>query len=238
MRSSLFLIGFALLVGCSSKQGASADADGGGLSGTPQGTNPNGVAYPTTHLGTGQRGLDGSGAPQKTPGSVLQNFRFLGYPDGDSSKPMQAVALSDYYDPTAKKYKVLHVIASSSWCTDCISEAGALANALKSPATDYAAQGVVYLEALIEGTAQNVGATPSDLTTWMKAHPASFAEVLDPEAQNLGALFNAAAVPFNADLDVRTMEILQAGTGYEDPGAVKVWLDWVQNNPPSYPPVQ
>jgi hypothetical protein len=30
------------------------------------------------------------------------------------------------------------------------------------------------------------------------------------------------------------MEVLQAGTGYEDPASVKVWIDWVNANPPAY----
>ena len=57
--------------------------------------------------------------------------------------------------------------------------------------------------------------------------------MLDPGVKNLGVFFDAAAIPWNADLDARTMEILQDGVGYEDPTAVQTWLDWVAANPPT-----
>jgi hypothetical protein len=234
LRTTLSFAALVVMAGCSSKQGTS-DLDGGGLTGTPQNQNPQGVPYPTAHLGTGQRGLDGTGAPEAFRGNVIPNYKFLGYPDGDATKPLETVSLADYYDPHTTKYKLLHIIAASEWCLPCGQETDALVAALKVPATDYTAQGVVFLEALVEGNAQNVGATTADLTAWIGAHHPTFAEVLDPEAQNLGELFNAAAVPFNADIDVRTMEILQAGTGYANVSELAVWLDWVGANPPSYP---
>ena len=223
----------AMALGCSSKQGTSAA--GGGLAGTPQNqVDGGGVVYPAANLGTSQRGLDPGGVPKTIPGSVIQDFKFLGYPGADVSKGLQTIALSDYYDPTASKHKVLHLIAAASWCVDCISEMSALSTALATPATDYAAQGVVYLEVLIEGVAPNIGATQQDLNDWIgKEHP-PFTVALDPEARELGVFFDATAVPFNADIDVRSMEVLQAGTGREDPSAVAVWLDWVSKNPPAY----
>ena len=38
--------------------------------------------------------------------------------------------------------------------------------------------------------------------------------MLDPGLQNLGGFFNAAAVPWNTDIDVRTMEMLTSGEGW------------------------
>lgn len=221
----------ATMVQCSSKQGTSA---GGGVTGAPQNETDGGVAYPSANIGTGQRGLDGNGNPNTTPGNVIANYRFLGYPNGDSSRGLQPVALADYYDPTGKGHKLLHIIAAAEWCNPCTTETSALLSDLANPATDFEAQGVVYLQTLTEGNTINLGATKADLDDWIgKLHP-RFTEALDPEASSLGVFFNAASVPFNADIDTRSMEVLQAGTGYEDPASVKVWIAWVNDNPPAY----
>ncbi len=226
--ASLALSVVAVLPGCSSKQGAT----GGGIDGTPQGTNPQGIPYPSAGIGIGARGLDASNAPNANHhGDVMQNYKFLGYPDGDSSKAMQTVSLADYYDPTGTKYKVLHIIAAAEWCGPCNDETSALVTALKSSATTY--PGVVYLQTLVEGFTPSTGATPADLNDWVAKYHQGFAVVLDPEAYDLGAFFNAAAVPFNADIDARSMEILQAGVGEDSPDSAKVWLDWVNANPPT-----
>ena len=221
------------MVGCSSKQGTSPG--GGGVTGTAQNEVDGGTApYPVQNIGTAQRGLTTAGVPNTVPGSVIADFKFLGYPNADSSKGLRTIALSDYYDPTASKAKVLHIIAAAEWCNPCVQETSALLTDLASPSTDFEAQGVVYLQALIEGNTPNIGATQTDLNNWIGQEHPTFTEVLDPEAENLGVFFRAAAVPFNADIDVRSMEILQAGTGQEDPSAVKVWIDWVNSNPAAY----
>ncbi len=209
----------------------------GGTAGQPSGhdTNPEGYPYPTQHVGRQARGLDAAGKPNAQPGNVIANYKFLGYPNADTTQPLQTVALADFFDPMGVKYKVIHVIAAADWCPDCVNETDALVKALSNAATDYRAKGVVYLQAMTEGATPNYGATPQDLTSWISAHHPVFTEVLDPEAHELGAFFDAAAVPFNADIDARTMELLQAGTGYEDPNAIETWIDWVDSNPPSYP---
>jgi hypothetical protein len=222
----------ATMVQCSSKQGSSL---GGGVTGTPQNESDGGQPdYPTANIGTAQRGLDGNKNPNTIPGSVIANYKFLGYPNADPSKGLQTVSLADYYDPAATKHKLLHIIAAAEWCGPCTTETSALLSDLAVPATNFEAEGVVYLQTLTEGNTVNLGATQADLNDWVgKVHP-TFTEVLDPEASNLGVFFNAAAVPFNADIDVRSMEVLQAGTGYEDPAAVTVWLSWVSSHPAAY----
>jgi hypothetical protein len=59
--------------------------------------------------------------------------------------------------------------------------------------------------------------------------------VLDPGNNNLGVFFDAAAIPWNANIDVRTMEILSAGVGYDgtEKADIQTWVDWVGSNPPS-----
>jgi hypothetical protein len=226
-------LSLATMVNCSSKQGSSV---GGGVVGAAQNDEDGGVvAYPTETPGHAQRGVDANGKPNTNPGSVIKNFKFLGYPNADPSKGLQTVALSDYYDPTASKHKVLHIIAAAEWCNPCNVETAALLTDLATPATDFEAQGVVYLQTLIEGYTPNLGATQADLNDWVGTVHPTFTEVLDPEAAALGEFFGASAVPLNVDIDVRTMEVLQAGAGQEDPAAVKVWIDWVSKNPPAYP---
>jgi hypothetical protein len=223
----------ATMVHCSSKQGTSGS--GVGVIGTAQDQTDGGAPlYPTSNIGTAQRGLDANGNPNATPGDVIADFKFLGYPNADSASGLQTISLADYYDPTASKHKILHIIAAAAWCTPCVQETTTLLTDLATPATDFEAEGVVYLQALIEGTTENVGATQTDLNTWISQLHPTFSEVLDPEGVTLGVFFDAAAVPFNADIDLRSMEVLQAGTGYEDPAAVKVWIDWVNENPPAY----
>src|ERR1700677_2706705 len=112
------------MVQCSSKQGTSV---GGGVTGTPQNETDGAVVpYPTENIGTAQRGLDGNLNPKTIPGSVIQDFKFLGYPNADVSGGLQTIALSDYYDPTASKHKVLHIIAAAEWCNPCAAETSAL----------------------------------------------------------------------------------------------------------------
>ena len=229
--------------GCSSKQGTgpsdtdSGTPDNGGIDGTGQGAtptghdaNPQGVPYPTKNLGTRARGTDGSGI-SKTPGNVMRNYKFLGYPNADKSKGLQTVALADYFDPTGTKYKVVHLIVAGVWCSPCNQETDALVAALNDPTQAWDQKGVAFVQALDDGAIQGKGATQRDLDLWITTHHSNFTEVLDPGNANLGDFFDAAAIPWNADLDARSMEILKAGVGEEDPAGVKDMLDWVAANP-------
>ena len=71
--------------------------EGEGVSTPPAGkeTNPDGKAYPTTRIGTKasthKKTLPG------TPGDVMKNFKFYGYPKGDRAQGLQQVSLADYY---------------------------------------------------------------------------------------------------------------------------------------------
>src|SRR5258708_4937235 len=55
-------------------------------------TNPAGVPYPSSGYGQGAR-------VGQSPGSVIKNFKFLGYPNADATKSPQTIALADYYSP-------------------------------------------------------------------------------------------------------------------------------------------
>ncbi len=163
------------------------------------------MAYPAPPGGYGRSARTG-----KTPGSVIQNFKFLGYPNADASKGLQTIALADYYDPCGKRLKVLHLSVAAVWCEPCNEETAAFVAAKAQ--TD--AEGVVVVQALSDGPVQAVGATQSDLNFWVKKNAVNFTEMLDPNLANFGIFFNDAAVPWNADIDPRTMEIVDQGTGY------------------------
>ena len=161
----------------------------------------------------------------------MKNFQFLGFPNGDTSKGLQKVSLAQYFDPTNTRYKVLRVNASAVWCPPCNLETDAVVAAKAK----LDAEGVVILQTLFDGETMNVGATETDLRRWIRTHFSNFDSVLDPGLQNLGGFFNATAIPWNADLDVRTMEILDESLGWGGDilNDVSPALNWVARNPPT-----
>ena len=221
--------------GCgASSTGAAAPPDDAGqglpppeTGGAVMGTNPYGVPYPTNNIGFDAR--KGS-----IPGNQIQNYKFLGYPGGDVSKGIQTISLADFYDPEGKLgYKLLHLGVAAVWCTPCNEETQATVPLIPG----FLEQGVVFAQALDDGATMGTGATPADLMSWINKYHSNFTEMLDPGNMNLGMFFNAAAVPWNAIIDARSMEILTANVGYSGDlqGDVSPWLTWVANNPPSYP---
>jgi hypothetical protein len=213
---------------------ASTGGDGGGaqspdaaiLSSTGN-TNPDGVAYPAPSGGYGHSARKG-----KTPGSIIQNFKFFGYPNADESKGLQTIALADYYDPCTKRYKLIHLSVAAVWCEPCNEETVAFVAAKAMLDQEQ----VVLVQALSDGPTKNVPATTGDLQFWISENKSNFTEMLDPNLANLGTFFDAAAVPWNADLDPRTMEIFDDGTGYA--GSVVKELQaglTASAQPPDYP---
>ena len=75
--------------------------------------NPDGVPYPTENIGTTARSGD-------TAGNTIQNYKFLGYPDGDTSQrpPADLDGPRSSTRPGAK-YKLIHIQASGTWCIYC-----------------------------------------------------------------------------------------------------------------------
>jgi hypothetical protein len=206
-------------------------------------TNPYCEPYPTANIGTASRG--GS-----TPGQVIKNFRFWGYsntrqgsPTVDTGAPV-TISLADFYDPQNRKFKLLHLSAVGSWCGPAALETVALVGAAEA----LGAEGVVILQDLGEGPTPGDAATLGNLRSWMKPFmegtvdgfsvgsrgPIDFNIVLDPQFAELGA-FVGAAIPWEADIDVRTMEILYQNVG-ENPNtqaSIEGFLKWVETNPPS-----
>jgi hypothetical protein len=142
----------------------------------------------------------------------MQNFKFRGYPGGNTKGGLQTIALADYYDPCNKLYKVLHLTVAGVWCHPCNMETDAIVAAQ----LQLESERVVVIQALDDGPIAGTPAVQKDLDFWVANHHVNFTAMLDPGLQNLGGFFDAAAIPWNADLDVRTMEILDASVGFSD----------------------
>jgi AhpC/TSA family len=185
-----------------------------------------GLAYPVDNVGPlPRRG--------KTRGNRIANLHFWGYANGDTSAPLTGLSLSRYYNPEAKRSRLLHVFVAAAWCPICRSEATSLSKAYGRLNAD----GVVVLSILVNGARQNIGPSLNELSAWGSAHPmrpaADFA--LDQRGQSFGD-FAINGVPWNALVDVRTMEIVAIAEGA--PRDIEAWdkagLDWVSTHPPSY----
>jgi hypothetical protein len=192
---------------CNPCGGSSSGVGGGSPQMATRDANPDGVMYPQPPGGYGHTVRLGSQA-----GSVIQNFQFRGYPNGDPSGGLKNVALADFFDPCNKRYKVLHISVAAVWCVPCNQETADMV----AGGGAFEKQGVVFVQALDEGTSVGTGAAPSNLDYWIARYHPNFTEVLDPEVANFGVFIEAAAVPWNADVDVRTMELLDANVGYSN----------------------
>jgi thiol-disulfide isomerase/thioredoxin len=196
----------ALLIACSSSATTEQDpglaGEGDTAAASAPDTNPDGVAYPTDNIGTNAR--SGNRA-----GNRIANYKFVGYPDGDPSKGLQPISLANYFDPTGTKVKLIHIQASGSWCPHCVKELEAV-----SPIKDKLDERkVVWIVSLAEGPTPGTPSKVSDLDKWLDSYKPPFTHVLDSGNKNLGPFYDAAALPWNASISAKTMEILSSGTG-------------------------
>lgn len=239
MRTQLVLCAASVaFLACSSSNQQDTGLAGPASSNASQDVNPYGVGYPTANIGYVAR--HGS-----VPGNVIQNYRFQGYKAAmdagsvlDTTQSLTTIALADFFDPQGKLgangggIKVIHLSVAAVWCPPCNDEADQTAAA----APGLSAQGVVFVQAIDDGPQRGVPATQQDLNGWIIKHKSNFTEMLDPGLRNLGQFFDAAAVPFNANIDARTMEILSSGVGEPQPSVqadATKWVNWVNANPPT-----
>ena len=119
------------------------------------------------------------------------------------------------------------------WCPPCNQETEDTVQV----AAALAAQKVVFVQAIDDGAIEGKPADKSDLDGWIMKHKSNFTELLDPGLTNYGQFFDAAAVPWNANVDARTMEILSSGVGApQDISAdVTTWTTWVDQHPLAKP---
>lgn len=190
------------LAACSSSQDAGLEGTGQTGAASAPDTNPDGVPYPTDNIGTKPR-LGG------TPGNRIQNFKFMGYPNGNPAEGLQPVSLAQYFDPSGTKYKLIHIQASGLWCGPCRQEA----STVTPMAQTLADKKVVWLMSIAEGGTPGIASNKSDLDKWVAQFKAPYTQFLDPGNANLGPFYDATAIPWNANINAKTMEILSSGTG-------------------------
>jgi hypothetical protein len=185
-------------------------------------TNPEGLAYPTDHLGAEAR-------TASTPGDRIPNLSFQAYVDSNESAGLQTVSLADYYDPYGKRLKLLHVMAAAVWCTICRGQT----QDMEKQWDTLHAQGLETVQLIVNGSARGTGPSLVELGQWVTSHGTSFTVGIDSLGRRLGELTSLDAVPWNALVDPRTMEIIYAGSGAPQEFAdfAKAGLDWVSANP-------
>jgi hypothetical protein len=164
--------------------------------------NPDGVPYPTTNIGTNPR----AGA---TAGNTLANYKFLGYPDGDMTKGLQPISMANLFDPTGARVKMIHIQASGSWCVYCQEETKTI-TPMRQKLAD---RKVAWIISLAEGPTPGTPSTATDLNKWVSQFKAPYTQFLDPSNKNFGPFYDAAALPWNANINAKTMEILSSGVG-------------------------
>ena len=189
--------------------------------------NPEGVAYPTDHLG---------GAPRsgKRPGDRIPNFTFQAYVDGDRAGGLKTISLADYYDPQRTRHRILHLEVAAVWCLICSSYAEATVKA-KDP---LGKEGVVYLEVMVGG-AGGSGGGPSlgEVDDWISRHHSNFTTGIDVHARRLASLgVPPQTMPWDIMIDTRTMEILDStgGAPLDIVAYDRSFLQAVANRAPSY----
>jgi hypothetical protein len=197
-------VSLAFLFACSSETATEQDTglEGEGQESLAPDMNPYGVEYPTQNIGTSSR----SGTKA---GNRMANYKFLGYPDGNPANGLQPMSLAQFFDPEGRTYKLIHIQASGVWCVYCQKETEVVVP-LKQK---FEQRKVVWLVSLAEGPTQGTPSKQKDLDGWIAEFKSPYPHVLDPGNKNLGVFYDAAALPWNANINAKTMEILQAGTG-------------------------
>lgn len=207
---------------CSSKQDETPFADAPVAA---HDANPDGVAYPTDHLG-------GRARAGTQRGDRIPNFTFQGYPDSNRAGGLKTISLADYYDPGQKHGKVLHLMEAAYWCTICDGQT----KDMTAKKAAVSGTGVVILQAIMNGAKHDVGPSLLEVDNWMDRYPTWFTVMIDERAKRVGTVSEVDAVPWNALIDLRTMEILFVGIGAPTDYAqfTQAGLDWVDKHPPSY----
>jgi hypothetical protein len=202
--SSLVVVLFASISGCASKSQQDPGLTGTGTTAAAAApdTNPDGVPYPKGSIGT--RARRGS-----TPGDRIQNFKFLGYPNADQSKGLQPISLAEYFDPSGSRYRLVHIQAAGVWCTACQAETEVIVP-LKSQLDG---RKTVWLVSLAEGPTPGTPSVRDDLDRWIAEYKSPYTHWLDPNNANLGPFYDRTALPWNANINAKTMEILTSATG-------------------------
>jgi hypothetical protein len=195
----------------STSKDAGNDAEAAGST-----VNPDGVPYPTTHIGWTAR-------TPTTRGDRIANLSFQGYrPNGPT---LVTVSMADLYDPQSKKRDVVIIVGGGIWDT----YTGGMLDAIHGSTKRIATLAVVG-----EGMKPGIPATRGDLSTWTGTYPWA-TTVLDAGFTKLAEAFNAAAIPLVMVIDTRTMEIDRSAVGAVTSTAdIDALVDAVTNRPAAY----
>lgn len=188
-------------------------------------TNPDGIPYPTDHIGGQKRGA-------VRPGDRMPNFTFQGYRDGDRSKGLTTISMADYFDPSMTRNKVLYVQFAGTWCAVCSAEV--TASVTLGPAAKQ--NKIALLEVVVSGATAGKGPSLPEFDGWADRHHTNFTTVFDVRAKRTSVIgINGEAMPHDVLIDTRTMEILDSSVGApSDVGQYALaGLEFVDKNPPS-----
>ena len=156
--SLVLVVAAGAVVSCSSGKDKPADFADPQLPGHD--TNPDGLAYPTDHIG----GTARSGRAH--PGDRIPNFTFQAYVGGDRAAGLKTISMADYYDPKQVRNKVLHIEVSAVWCVICSS----VTDATVKVKDELGKEGVVYLEVMTAGVTPGAGPSLGEVDDWVTRH--------------------------------------------------------------------
>ena len=169
------------------------------------------------------------GAKGVSVGSVIENFKFVGYVNAmnNPTGQLQIVQMADVYNPTGNevygegtafvagspKPKALLISVASVWCGPCNYEADAILPGLYEK---YKPMGGEFMVQLADSNTPGEPATINNLNKWTAKYEVNYLAVLDP-AYKLDALFDQSAYPQNFIIDTRTMRIVKVLAGAAEP---------------------
>lgn len=166
-------------------------------------TNPDGVAYPTDHIG-------GHAHRSKLAGDRIPNFTFQAYVNGDRAAGLRTIALADYFDPQQKRNKILHIEVSAVWCTICSS----VTKETVKVKEELAKEGVVYVEVMTAGSRPGAGPSLGEVDDWVTRHQSNITTAIDVGARRLAGIgVDPGVRPWDIVVDTRSMEILESSGG-------------------------
>ena len=158
--------------------------------------NPDGAEYPTTNLGT-------------SVGTVIRNYKVVGYPDGNPAGGLKPMSLAQFYDPTGAKTKLIHIQVVGTWCIYCRQEM----KDISTKGAELAQRKVVWIVSVAEGPSAGSPSEKGDLDQWIAQYKGPFPHFFDSGSKALGVFYTSGALPFNVDIDARTMQIVTLGAG-------------------------
>ena len=189
-------------------------------------TNPDGLAYPTDHVG-------GTAHHSKIAGDRIPNFTFAAYVDGNRTGGLKTVSLADYFDPQQRRNKVLHIEVSAVWCTICSS----VTDQTVKIKEDLAKEGVVYLEVMTAGHRAGAGPSLGEVDDWVTRHTSNLTTAIDVSSRRLGGIgVDPGVRPWDIIIDTRTMEILESsgGSPIDVADYDRSYLKAIASYPPGY----